>query len=316
MRQVEIEEMVMSHAMTGSDDDEAAVEEAFQTVVPNQDVARFHLRVAVVHDDAVVAIRIDIARAMIDAGVTANLTIVEAVEIDAFAVHFLECVVAVLGGVGVASRVDGCGSCFGFAVHCINGIADFDTGVLLNQHTGCMADLNSIASHARDLVEGDPAIGIARGLQKRVRPDRVAEHVAEFRSGDFEVVRALFEQDASGGVIALTGVARSALADMGECDMDLAGGANQDRKPGNVLERKIFEPDGAALFDEDAVVARERGEGDIGRSQVLSSMMDAIAVAIDGEALNPDVVPAGDDKRCAALKVRRELKRGVASINV
>ena len=60
------------------------------------DVARLHVRIAVVHDDAEVAVRIFLALCVfIDAGVSADFAIVKAIEVETFSVDLLELIVAI-----------------------------------------------------------------------------------------------------------------------------------------------------------------------------------------------------------------------------
>lgn len=185
--------MVTGNGVAGADDEDAAEERSVDGVAGNTDIPRLHIRIAVVHDNAVVAERIFGNFVFIAAEVPGDRAVVKAVEVDAFAVDFFEEIVGVVAGVDVAGRIDGDGEGPGFEIDLGGGVADQAAAVVLYLDGGGVADLDGVARGLREVVIGDEAAGVAFGRIKRVRPDAVATHVDDAALGDFKIRSAFFQ---------------------------------------------------------------------------------------------------------------------------
>ena len=106
MREIQVQQMIAGDRVSRADNENPAEQRAIDGVAGNADVARLHVRIAVVHDDAEVAVRIIPDAVGIDAGVSADLAIVKAVEVETLAVDLFELILAVDGFVDIPGRVD------------------------------------------------------------------------------------------------------------------------------------------------------------------------------------------------------------------
>ena len=97
MREIQCSRWLPRDRVAGADDENAAEESAVNRVAGDSDVARLHVRIAVVHDDAEVAVRIARIDSCVEQVVAADFAIVETVEVETLAVDLFELVVAVNG---------------------------------------------------------------------------------------------------------------------------------------------------------------------------------------------------------------------------
>ena len=107
MGEVDPPQMIAGHGVAGANHENAAEKNTINRVAGDADIARLHVGIAVVHDDAEVAVgiafEIDV---FVQAGIAADFAIVETIEVETLAVDFLELIVAVDGTVDVAGGID------------------------------------------------------------------------------------------------------------------------------------------------------------------------------------------------------------------
>src|ERR1019366_6405906 len=139
-------EMIAAHGVAGTDDEDTTEERAVERVIHNPDIARLHVRIAVIHNDAEVAVWVGGEfHVLIEAGVPTHFAVMEAVEIEAFAVDFFELGIAVDRFIHVARGVYGYREGLAFQIDLLRRIADGASAIVLHTDFGGMAHLNGIA---------------------------------------------------------------------------------------------------------------------------------------------------------------------------
>jgi hypothetical protein len=284
VREVQVRKMIAAYRVAGTDDENAAEEKTVDGVVRDADVARLHVRIAVVHDDAEVAVRIAFELVVfVEAGVAADFAVVEAVEVEALAVDFLELIVAVDRPLDVAGRID--------RDREMPGLRD---PLLRADSRSCGRDCSPRGPRSRGPPEW------RRGRSWRIRCRRCARGRcarrcrgsgsrcrcrARRRCGieDFEIRGAFFEQDAAGRVVALAGVEAAAGGDLDVVDSNGVAGIDEDGETGDSRGLDLAISRLVTPFGEDAVVGvkRENMASDGGRPRAG----DGVAVAVEREVV-------------------------------
>src|SRR5579862_6572208 len=152
---------------------------------------------SVVHHDCGATKRICLRALAIGANVFRYDSVVEAVQVNALAVDFLELVARVGGVVDVPSRIDGHGCSLILDIYDIDGITDVDPGVALHLYACGVSDLDGIATDGIELVEREYARVLTGRLEIRMSPQRVTEDVTKRGFAHFEIRSAFFEQNSS-----------------------------------------------------------------------------------------------------------------------
>src|ERR1019366_10024297 len=176
-----------------ADDEDAAVFHAIQQIVFDPHVARLHVGIGVVHDDAVAG--------DIHADIEGHFAIVKAVQVDAFAVDRGELVERVEGAVHIARRVHGHGGGASLHVHRLFGKADARAGICFHPHLGGVPYLERVAADGVETILREDAAGVARRGVERVGPDAVSPDIAQLAPRDAEIAGALYQQDAARRIV-------------------------------------------------------------------------------------------------------------------
>src|SRR5437879_13903052 len=93
-----------------------------------------------------------------------------------------------------------------------------------------------------------------------MRPDAVAADVPQYTMNDFEIAGPLFKQDSTGGVIAATPVARSAVLHAHPIDADAPRTAHQNGKTRHLDEPHIGNHEHIGVEGQNTVARGEPGK--------------------------------------------------------
>ncbi len=124
-----------------------------------------------------------------------------------------------------------------------------------------------------------------------MRPDRVAENIAEGGIGHGKRVDAFFQQNSSGRIIAPLGVVRAAVAHRDVIQQHAARMVHENRESGHVREIHMIHGQALALFNENAVVREESGEIFVGRRH-RQRLFQRAAIAVNRKIAERDVAAA------------------------
>src|SRR5262249_2519615 len=218
--------MIARDVMPLADHENAAVKRAVQLVLYHFDVLRPHPWIAVIEDNALVAVGIFVRAGPVDAGIAAHLAIMKAVEVDALSVYFFEMVAGIGAAFGVAGGVDRHRGSAVLDVHLLERVADRGAGIFVHQNSSSVTYLNSVAADAVKTVRRDATVGVPRRCAQGVRPDAVAAHVAQVATRYCKIARPFFQEDTARRIIAPGYGARARVLDARAFNPDLPGTAH------------------------------------------------------------------------------------------
>src|SRR5262245_9526632 len=158
---------------------------------------RAHIWVRVVHHDAEASERIGLGAIAIDAGVTAHISMMKAIEVDAFSVDLGEPVFTIRRVADIARGIDGNRNRASFHVNVGLRKADVHACVSFHPYSEGVAHLNGVAAYDIDAIVRDQAVRISRRGVKRVSPDSIASNAPELAVGYAEIASAFFEQNSA-----------------------------------------------------------------------------------------------------------------------
>ena len=252
-----MEQVIAGNGVALADDENTTEQYTVDCIIYDADIARLHVRIGVVHDDAVVAIRVAFGRFFVEACIAAHFAIMKAVEIETLAINFFKTVVAVDRLVHVARGIHSHGKGLGFQIHFFSRIANHATAIVLHADFGCMPHLNRVACKHHKFIARNAAAGVAGRTVQRVRPDAVAANVGDAAVENFKIRRTFFEQNAAGGIIALARIESAAFGNLDIVNFYGVASVDQNGKSGNRSGFNAVDFETRDALGEDPVILRE-----------------------------------------------------------